>query len=201
MRWPIVPVSLALALLLSASTQTLARVPNDLGIDLQGNPIRELAGPGVRVVVLVFVASDCPISNRYVPDIERLTQQFAAQPVHIWWVYPNQEDTAQVVVQHNRDFSIPDSAESRTLLDPAQHIVAWAHARVTPEAAVFVVDGLKLHEVYNGRIDDRYISIGQQRPEPQHHDLEGAVAAALAGKPVPQPDGPPVGCSIVFRQK
>jgi len=31
--------------------------------------------------------------------------------------------------------------------------------------------------------------------------LEAAIVAALAGKPVPQPGGPPVGCSIVFLQK
>ena len=50
-------------------------------------------------------------------------------------------------------------------------------------------------------IDDRYISLGQQRPEPQHHDLEEAITAALAGKPVSPPGGPAVGCSIVFLQK
>src|ERR1035438_1564352 len=47
-------------------------------------------------------------------------------------------------------------------------------------------------------IDDRYFSIGQERPQPQQHDLEAAISAALADKPVPQSGGPPVGCSIVY---
>ena len=76
-----------------------------------------------------------------------------------------------------------------------------AHATVTPEAAVFVVEGKTLREVYQGRVDDRYISLGQERPQAQHHDLELAITAALAGKPVPHPQGPPVGCSIVFLPK
>jgi hypothetical protein len=61
-----------------------------------------------------------------------------------------------------------------------------AHVTTTPEAAVFRSNGDVLREVYRGRIDDRYLSIGQERPQPQQHDLEAAISAALAGKPVPQ---------------
>jgi len=77
-------------------------------------------------------------------------------------------------------------------------LVLRSHATVTPEAAVFLAEGDDLREVYHGRIDDRYLSLVQQRPQAEHHELETAIAAALAGKPVPQPGGPPVGCSIVF---
>lgn len=172
------------------------------GLDLHNAPISTLAGPGVRVVVLYFAATDCPISNRYVPEIARLTHQFGPQPsghnpVRIWWVYPNADDTAPVVEQHRRDFSITAPA----ILDTRQSLVALAHATVTPEAAVFLVEGRELREVYHGRVDDRYISLGQERPRAQHHDLQAAIAAAIAGKPVPQPAGPPVGCSVVFLQK
>jgi len=173
------------------------------GIDLDGKPIIDLAGPGVRVVVLIFAASDCPISNRYVPEIARLSKEFSPSgdpsrgAARIWWVFPNPGDTATVVAQHNRDFAVHED----TVLDPRQELVARAHATTTPEAAVFVVRGADLDEVYRGRIDDRYISLGQERPQPQHHDLEAAIRAALDGKPVPQPAVPPVGCSIVFLQK
>jgi hypothetical protein len=165
------------------------------GVDVSGNPISDLGGPGIRIVVLIFAASDCPISNRYVPEIARLGQEFSGKGVRILWIYPNPADTAQLVSEHDRDFSIPNDL---AVLDKRQSLVALAHATVTPESAVFVVDGKELREVYHGRIDDRYISLGQERPQPQRHDLEEAVAAALAGKPVPQPGGAAVGCSIVF---
>jgi len=164
------------------------------GIDLNGNPISSLGGPGIRVVVLVFAASDCPISNRYVPEIARLNKEFAPEGVRFWWVFPNGSDTAQVVKQHNKDFAMHENA----LLDISQSLVKRANATITPEVAVLTAG---MQEVYHGRIDDRYISLGQERPQPTHHDLELAIAAALAGKPVPQPAGPTVGCSIVFLQK
>jgi hypothetical protein len=186
------PVVLALFAVASKS-----QAPADFGTDLHGHPIRELAGAGVRVVVLIFAASDCPISNRYVPEIARLTNEFSRQAVRFWWVYPNSGDTAPIVEKHNRDFSI----DGESLLDSKQSLVALAHTTVTPESAVFVVAGGALHEVYHGRIDDRYLDIGKERPQAQHHDLETAISAAIAGKPVPQPGGPPVGCSIVFLQK
>jgi len=168
----------------------------DFGTDLHGQPILHLAGPGVHVVVLFFAATDCPVCNRYVPEIARLTGEFSARGVRFWWVYPNPDDTAQVVSDHNRDYSITGD----TILDPKLTLVLRSHATVTPEAAVFLVEGDDLHEVYHGRIDDRYISLVEQRPQSAHHELETAIAAALAGKSVPQPGGPPVGCSIVFLQ-
>jgi hypothetical protein len=183
----------AMVIFLSLAVACFA-APERYGIDLDGKPVRDLAGPGVRVVVLVFAASDCPISNRYVPEIARLNKEFSSHGVRFWWVFPNPEDTAPVVSQHVREFAIHEDA----MLDREQTLLKRADATVTPEAAVFTAD---LRELYHGRIDDRYLDIGQERPTPQHHDLEAAIAAALAGKRVPQPGGPPVGCSIVFLQK
>jgi hypothetical protein len=158
---------------------------------------RQVAPPYARVVVLYFASSDCPISNRYVPEIERLDKEFSSQGVRFWWVYPNTNDDAATIAKHRREFSITGGLYPGSPPDA----VTLAHATVTPESAVFVVETGALREVYHGRIDDRYISLGQERPQPQHHDLEAAIAAAVAGKPVPQPGGPPVGCSIVFLQK
>ncbi len=42
-----------------------------------------------------------------------------------------------------------------------------------------------LREVYRGRIDDRYFALGRERPQAMHHDLEEAIRAVLADKPVP----------------
>ncbi|MGA2216878.1 MAG: redoxin family protein [Terracidiphilus sp.] len=197
-------IAFALALLCAWALQAGAGSPVDFGLDLHGNPVRQLAGPGTRVVVLIFAASDCPISNRYVPEVARLNREFSGKGVRFWWVFPNPDDTAKVVAQHNRDFSIPSTLSTTdvsTVLDRRQSLVAWAHAGVAPEAAVFVVEGAEMREVYHGRIDDRYIDLGQERPQAGHHDLEMAISATLAGKPAPQPGGPTVGCSIVFLQK
>jgi hypothetical protein len=176
-------------LLAMATTTTFA-------VDLDGRPVTQLALPGSRAVVLFFAASDCPISNRYVPEMQRLTRQFEPSGVRVWFVYPNPGDSAKVVRAHDQEFSIT----ANTALDNKQSLTQMAHATTTPEAAVFIPEGGGLREVYRGRIDDRYLSLGTERPQATRHDLEDAIRAVLAGKPVPQPGGPPIGCSIVTLQ-
>jgi hypothetical protein len=164
-----------------------------LAVDLNGRPVTELAPPGARAVLLFFAASDCPVSNRYIPEIQRLTKQFEPLGVKVWFVYPNPGDNANVVRAHDLEYSI----NANTALDTTQSLTQMAHVTTTPEAAVFVPRNGALHEVYRGRIDDRYVSLGTERPQATRHDLEEAIRAVLAGKLVPQPTGPPVGCSIV----
>jgi AhpC/TSA family len=165
-------------------------------VDLSGHPVTELAPQGTRAVVLFFAASDCPVSNRYIPEIQRLTKQFEPLGVRVWFVYPNPGDNASVVRAHDQEYSITGN----TLLDTTQSLTRMARVTITPEAAIFIPRNGALREVYRGRIDDRYVSIGTERPQATHHDLEEAIRAVLAGKLVPQPTGPPVGCSIVTLQ-
>ena len=173
----------------------LALAATTSAVDLDGRPVT-LVSPGTRAVVLFFAASDCPISNRYVPEMQRLADQFEPEGVRVWFVYPNPGDTTEVVRAHNLEFSIT----RHTALDTQQSLTRRARATTTPEAAVFVPQGEELREVYRGRIDDRYVTLGTERPQATRHDLEDAIRAVLANKPVPQPGGPPVGCSIVTLQ-
>ena len=182
-------VSVALVCCLS----TAAWAASPLAMDLAGHPVDRLAPPGARAVVLFFTASDCPIASRYIPEIERLDREFSSQGVHFWWVYPNPGDTSEVVRRHQQQFSI----HAAVLLDTEQRLTAIAHATITPEVAVLVPTGTTWREVYRGRIDNRYVSLGQERPTATRHDLEDALRALIAGRPAPAPGGPPVGCSIV----
>jgi hypothetical protein len=56
-------------------------------------------------------------------------------------------------------------------------------------------DGWK--PAYTGRIDDRFVHIGLERPQAREHFAEAAIEAVLDGKPVPRATGTPVGCGIV----
>jgi thiol-disulfide isomerase/thioredoxin len=175
----------------------LAFAAQPFAIDLHGQPVDRLAPPGAKAVVLFFVASDCPISNRYIPEIERLQRAYAADGVHFLWVYPNPTDTASIVRAHDQQFNISADA----VLDVNQRLTALAHATITPETAILVPATSGWREVYRGRIDDRYIALGQERPHAMKHDLEIAIRAVLAAHRVPPPGGPTVGCSIVPRNE
>lgn len=166
------------------------------GYDLEGRPVTSLTVPGTRAVVLFFAATDCPICNRYIPEIQRLEQQYAARHVMVWYVYPNPGETSAGVKQHEADYG----AETHILLDRDHVLVKFTHAVMTPEAAVLVPEAsgaMPFRMVYHGRIDNRYINLGEQRPKPTQFDLERAIDDALAHRWVEGPNGPPVGCWII----
>jgi AhpC/TSA family protein len=143
---------------------------------------------GEKAVVLLFVRTDCPVSNRYAPELQRLYERHAQQGVDFRLVYPEPGLTASVMEKHRKeyDFTIP------ALLDSNHTLVARARVRVTPEAAVFVRGQL----IYRGRIDDRYVDIGKSRPEATRRDLAEVLAALAAGKNLRLRQSKAVGCAI-----
>jgi hypothetical protein len=178
--------------LVLASNCAASITTDSYGVDLDGRPV-SLTRSSALAIVLFFTASDCPIASRYEPEMQRLERKFSSAGIEFWWVYPNPGDTADVIRRHQSQFI----ASSRVIRDTQQSLTQNAHATVTPEAAIFIPANGTLREVYHGRIDDRYISFGQERPRALHHELEDAITGVLAGRAVAPPAGPPVGCSIV----
>lgn len=147
------------------------------------------APASVKALVFFFVSIDCPISNRYAPVVRQLNEAFAPKGVQFWLVYPNPFDTPDGIRAHLKAYSYQNGA----LLDPDHALAKLAKAIVTPEAAVFDRQG---RELYHGRIDDRYVNLGLERPAPTRHDLEDALNAFVDGKPIAQPATTAVGCFI-----
>jgi hypothetical protein len=141
------------------------------------------------IQVFVFVRTDCPLSNRYAPELTRIAKEFQGRHVAFYLVYPDPATNKRAIENHMAEFGFPGTP----LRDPDHKLENRAHATVAPEAAVFDSAGnLK----YHGRIDDRYISPGVSRPQAQVHDLEDAISAVLAGKPVAHPETRAIGCSL-----
>ncbi len=157
-------------------------------LDLNGQPVDPLAASAGKIAVLIFVKPDCPISNRYAPNVGRLQASFHAEPVTFWLVYPNRELTPKEIRKHVADYGY----QCGVVRDPDHRLVNLCHARVTPEAAVFTSEG---RLAYHGRIDDRYVAFGKWRPEATRHDLEEAIRAVMQGQPV-LASFPAVGCTI-----
>jgi len=141
------------------------------------------------LLVLIFVSIDCPVSNRYAPDIQRLHHAFASKGVRFQLVYPNPSDNRAAIDRHLKDYGYP----SIGVADPNHALVKTAQATITPEAAVFDKDRRLL---YRGRIDDRFVELGRERPAATVHDLRNALAAALAGRAVIPSRTQAVGCFI-----
>lgn len=149
-----------------------------------------------RAVVLYFIASDCPISNRLLPEMVRIERKFEAQHVRFFFVYPNSTETHAAIRAHRTAYGL-DTRQRNAFTDAHESLARLTGANVTPEAAILIPEGKSLRPVYTGRIDDRFLSLGVERPVATRHDLEDAIAAVLANHPVPPPAGPPVGCAFM----
>jgi hypothetical protein len=165
----------------------LAQIGGAQVSDLHGHAIDPFRNPE-KVHVLLFVRTDCPITNRYAPELRRIAAEFAQSPVDFSLVYSGRVETAATIEEHIRQYQFPGTA----LLDPGHDLMGRTKATVAPEAAVF--DRSRLQ--YLGRIDDRWISFGKSRPEATVHDLEAAIAAVLAGKTPREPRTRAIGCSL-----
>ena len=107
--------------------------------------------------VFVFLSNDCPIANRSVPELLRLHQEFSRQQIQFWWVHSNPDETVASIRQHTVDFKLPETV----IVDSNQFLAEFLGATITPE--VFVHDTLG-SLLYRGRIDDRAVALGQERP-------------------------------------
>lgn len=157
-------------------------------MDLEGRSVDPLAGADVATVLL-FVRMDCPISNRYAPEVRRLWEHYAPQGVRFFEVYPNPRATPEEIRRRRRAFEAPFPA----LRDPHHRWVQQTGATVTPEAVVFDAEGTR---VYRGRIDDRWTSFGRSRPEPTRRDLANVLDALLAGESPTPTTTEAIGCYI-----
>jgi hypothetical protein len=171
------------------STETAKATSVSTAFDLTGRTVNPFEATESKAIVFIFIGADCPISNRYAPEIRRVAEKFARDGIKFWLVYADAELSPDAIGKHVKDYQLPQ----QVLRDPHHALVRLAQARVTPEAAVFL-PGARL--VYHGRIDDRYADFGKQRPEVTQHDLADVLEAILQGKPVPYFTAKAVGCYI-----
>lgn len=133
-----------------------------------------LLGKEAQLEVLLFLATECPISNRYIPELNRIATEYAARGVKFRICLPEPGLTAVKAAIWAKDYQIGTAWE----LDAAQQQVKRAGATVTPQAAVFAGGRL----VYRGRIDDRYVSWGKSSAVPSRRDLCEVLDACLRGE-------------------
>jgi thiol-disulfide isomerase/thioredoxin len=164
-----------------AHSQTLAT-------DLEGKAVDPFRAAQGKVVVLIFVRTDCPISNRYAPTIQQLSAQNESKAA-FFLVYPDKKETDGSIRKHDREFGYTLAA----LRDPQHILVRQSQAQITPEAAVF---DASRRLVYHGRIDNLYEDFGHARKIATTHELEDAIQAAILGKTANAQATPAVGCYI-----
>lgn len=193
MRW--LPRRLAVLVCLVAAADATPALPAAAGgrvVDLAGRPTDPLEHRGKAATVLVFTRTDCPIANRYAPELRRLHDTYAPKGAAFWLVYVDPAETVETIEQHRRSFGLGFEA----LRDLDHSLVGLTGATVTPEVAVFTGASEEPRLVYRGRIDDRAVELGRIRPTPTRRDLAEVLEALVSGGAVLPHTTKAVGCFI-----
>ena len=159
-------------------------------VDIDGVSHGTLAHPAHgRWSTLIFIGTECPVSNHYVPEIRRICSTYAPAGAQCALVYSSAHVRAEEVRAHLAGFSLDLPA----VIDRDRTLAARAEAAVTPQAAVFTPEGAL---AYSGRIDDLYAGLGQPRQRATEPDLRNALDDLVAGRTVRKPRTSAVGCYI-----
>jgi peroxiredoxin len=142
-----------------------------------------------KAVVLYFITVDCPVGNSYVPEMNRLREAYAARGIAFYAVQADPSVAEAEVVRYARDYrySFP------LLLDPAQTLVRYTNATVTPQVAVLSPEGKML---YLGPVDNRVEDFGKQRPQATQSYVRQVLDGVLSGKAASVAGHKSIGCAI-----
>lgn len=169
------------------------KVPNFRLPDTNGRTVSLTDFRNSKAMVVIFVGTECPISNGLLPRLAEMSQQLQPRGVQFLAINSNYLDTAAEIAEHARKFAIPFPV----LRDEDNRVADDFGARRTPQA--FVLDAERVIR-YEGRIDDQF-GMGYQRPQARHHELSDAIAAVLDGRTVAQPKTAVAGCLIGRRTR
>ena len=182
------PARLAIAAVLMFLVSILPITAGQQALDVGGSPKDPLKETPGKVVVLVFVRTDCPISNRYAPLLQEMSVKYGGAAA-FWLVFPDKNESPENIRSYLQEFSYKLPA----LRDTEHSLVKKSGAKVTPEVAVF---NWKRDLVYHGRIDDLYREFGKARRAATTHELADAIEAASKGVAPPSAAAEGVGCFI-----
>lgn len=144
---------------------------------------------GRKAVVLFFVGVECPVSNFYAPEMERLRGDYADRGVALHLIYSEPDAASERVAAHVAEYGLSLEA----LLDPQQSLAKQAGVDRVLTVVVASAEGQVL---YRGRIDDRFSEDGKRRDEPTTRDLRDALDAVIDGKTPPTQETPGFGCPL-----
>jgi peroxiredoxin len=137
-----------------------------------------------KAIVLMFIATQCPVSNAYNTRMVELQKDYASKGVTFVGINSNKQESADEVKKHAKEHGF-----EFTILKDWNNVVAdKLEASVTPE--IYVLNS-SFEVLYHGRIDD-----SQRENRVASKDLRQALDRVLSGKPVEVEETKAFGCTI-----
>jgi len=137
-----------------------------------------------KAIVVMFIATQCPVSNGYNGRMVSLYNDYKAKNVVILGINANKQESIDDIREHAKAHGF----EFIVLKDDKNVVANQFGATVTPETYVL---SPSLEILYHGRIDD-----SRREADVTSRDLRNAIDQVLAGKPVSVPETRAFGCTI-----
>jgi peroxiredoxin len=171
------------------------------GVDGREYSLKDFAG--AKLLVIVFTCNHCPTAQAYEDRIIKLHADYKSKGVALVAINPN--DPRAVRLDELGYTDLGDSFEEMKIRAKAkQFTFPYLHDGATQKTAraygvqatphVFIFEQERRLR-YVGRIDDAEVK------EVKSHDARNAIAALLAGKPVPVAKTRVFGCSTKWADK
>jgi len=137
-----------------------------------------------KATVIIFVATECPVSNAYNTRMEDLFKEYGSKGISFLGINSNKAESSEKIKEHAEENGL-----TFTILKDKNNVVAdELDASVTPE--VYVVNG-SYDVLYHGRIDN-----SKNEEDVVTQDLKNALDEILSGKEVTNKATKAFGCSI-----
>ena len=156
-------------------------------LDLDGGVCRVTQRDDNKIVVLVFMTTECPLCRQYVPELNRIAAAVLDDRVAFLGVISDRSTTRSEAQAFRDEFGIGFPI----VFDASGEIASALEPSHVPEAFIISPDREIL---YRGRIDDLYADVNKKRNVVRRHDLLDAVNAVIAGEKPEVRRTPPVGC-------
>jgi peroxiredoxin len=137
-----------------------------------------------KAIVLIFVSTECPVSNAYNSRMAELYRNYKDKDVQFLGINSNKAEKNNDIKEHAEE----NNLEFPILKDEGNKIADKLNASVTPE--VYLLNS-NLEILYHGRIDD-----SQKEKNISEKDLSKALDEVLAGKKVSKTNTKAFGCTI-----
>ncbi len=152
-----------------------------------GNRAGLLRLPEEKPVVLLLLGTDCPITQKYIPTIERLRKSFNSSVAFVG-IFPKQY-AANEVAAFVREYGLSFPC----FIDHQMKIISLTGATVTPEAFLL---SPQFQPIYSGAIDNWFYELGSYRTVITEHYLKDAIDSHLQDSPVGTRRTTAIGCLI-----
>lgn len=137
-----------------------------------------------KAIVIIFIATQCPVSNAYNSRMEKIYEEYKNKGVAFIGINSNKQESVEEVREHAKKNNL-----NFVILKDVNNVIADKFkASVTPE--VFVLNS-EFDVLYHGRIDD-----SRKEEDVKSEDLRNALNEILQGKKVTKTETKAFGCTI-----